>query len=356
MIDIARQRLHNQHLAGTPFAKPEEVVHWLGAVQAQDYAGAKWGLSQRTTGAANAAIDKLFDDGIILRTHVMRPTWHFVLPADIRWLLALTGPRVHAANAHYYRQLELDGAVFSRSHALLAGALQGGKHLTRAELARVLQDGGIATGGLRLGYLIMHAELDAIICSGPRRGKQFTYALLDDRVRQTTTLARDEALAELTRRYFASHGPATSPDYAWWSGLPAAEAKAGLEMVKSHFTHETVDGKTYWFAAPLAAVEVKDPTIHLLPNFDEHFVAYKDHQPSLDPAVLNNLPPPEEALRAHIIVRNGLVIGGWQRTLQKNEVIVKPKLLIPLNTTGQTALKAAAEAYGRFLGLPVTLL
>ena len=186
-LDIAHQRLHNEHLAGAQLNKPEAVVQWLCAVQSQDYAGAKWAIAQRTTGETNAALDQLFNDGKILRTHVMRPTWHFVLPADIRWLLRLTAPRVHAANAYYYRKLELDDAVFHRGNAALAKALQGGAQLIRAEIALVYTNAGIHASGLRLAYLIMHAELDALICSGALHGKQFTYAWLDDRVPQTQT-------------------------------------------------------------------------------------------------------------------------------------------------------------------------
>src|SRR5688572_7498551 len=156
-FDIAHRRLHNQHLVGLPFDRPEDVVRWLGAVQAQDYAGAKWALAQRCTGATNAAIDQLFNDGAILRTHVMRPTWHFVLPADIRWMLELTAPRVNAVSASYCRRLELDDAVFARGNDLLARALQGGNQLTRPELARVLGDGGVDASGLRLGFLLMRA-------------------------------------------------------------------------------------------------------------------------------------------------------------------------------------------------------
>jgi Winged helix DNA-binding domain len=178
-------------------------VEWLGAVQAQDFAAAKWALGLRLQGVTDDDIEQAFIDGAILHTHVMRPTWHFVSPADIRWLLALTAPRVHAASASYNRKLELDDAVFRCTHAVLANALQGGKQLTRDELASALQQAGIATEGeQRVTHIMMRAELDGIICSGARRGQQFTYALLAERAPHARMLARDEALAELTRRYW----------------------------------------------------------------------------------------------------------------------------------------------------------
>nr|MDQ6908888.1 winged helix DNA-binding domain-containing protein [Chloroflexota bacterium] len=231
-LDIAHVRLHNHHIAGTKLAAPDAVVRWLGAVQSQDYAGAKWAVGQRMHDTTDAALDQAFADGAILRTHVMRPTWHFVAPADIRWLLALTAPRVNATNAYHYRKHGLNDATFARSNAALTNALRGGAQRTRTELASVLQQAGIATNDLRLGLIMMRAELDGVVCSGARRGKQFTYALLDERAPPAETLARDEALAELTRRYMTSHGPATVQDFVWWSGLTMTDAKAGLEMVK----------------------------------------------------------------------------------------------------------------------------
>src|SRR5438105_4854056 len=272
-LDIAHRRLHNQHITRRTLETPQALVEWLGAVQAQDFAAAKWALGLRLQGVKDDDIEQAFTDGAILRTHVMRPTWHFVSPADIRWLLALTAPRVHAASAYYTRKLELDDAVFSGTHAVLANALQGGKQLTRDELASALQQAGIATEGeQRVTYIIMRAELDGIICSGARRGKQFTYALLAERAPQARSLDRDEALAELTTRYFTSHGPATIQDFVWWSGLTVADARAGLAMVTSHLLHETIGGQTYWFPVSRLAEQDLSQTAYLLPNYDEYTV------------------------------------------------------------------------------------
>src|SRR5438093_4214307 len=169
-LDIAHRRLHNQHITRRTLETPQALVEWLGAVQAQDFAAAKWALGLRLQGLTDDDIEQAFTNGAILRTHVMRPTWHFVSPADIRWLLALTAPRVHAASAYYTRKLELDDAVFRCTHTVLANTLQGGKQLTRDELASALQQAGVATEGeQRVTYIIMRAELDGIICSGARR-------------------------------------------------------------------------------------------------------------------------------------------------------------------------------------------
>ena len=265
-MNIAHQRLLNQQIALQTFQKPDEVVRWLGAVQAQDYAAAKWAVAQRTKGITDSAVDQALDKGEILRTHVMRPTWHFVAPEDIRWLLELTAPRVHSANAYQYRRLELDKTIFKRRNAALTKVLRDGQHLTRAELASVLQQAGIEVNDLlRVTYLILSAELDGILCSGARRGKQFTYALLDERVPTVKTLSREEALAELTRRYFTGHGPASEEDFVWWSGMTRADVRSGIEMVKQQLGHDVVNGRTYWFAASMTTAKVNRQAAYLLP-------------------------------------------------------------------------------------------
>lgn len=240
MTDIATRRLHTQRLAGEPFASAVDAVAWLGAVQSQDYAGAKWALGQRTRGVTDADLDRLCDEGAILRTHVMRPTWHFVLPCDIRWLLGLTAPRVKARLAPYDRRLEIDAPLLKRSHAVIESALEGGSSLTRAELGAALERAGIPAAGQRLGHLVSYAELDAIVVSGPRRGRQVTYALLEERAPSARRLDRDEALAELTRRYFTGHGPAQVQDFAWWSGLTVADVRRGLELAGPVLAHEVI--------------------------------------------------------------------------------------------------------------------
>src|SRR5581483_11815980 len=217
--ELVQRRLANQGISQPRFKTPREVVTWLGAVQAQDYAAAKWAVALRAQGVTDAAMDQALAEGTILRTHVLRPTWHLVIPEDIRWMLELTAPRIHALMTYQHRQLELDKTVFKRSHAALVKALQGGKQLTRSEITAALQRAGISTDGSRLTYLLGQAEIDGVICSGGRRGKQFTYALLDERAPKAKTLPREQALFELARRYFTSRGPATLQDFVWWSGL-----------------------------------------------------------------------------------------------------------------------------------------
>jgi hypothetical protein len=353
-VDLVRERLRNQKLLQSEFHKPDETVAWLGAVQSQEYAGAKWALGQRANGLTDSDIDDAFNRGTILRTHVLRPTWHFVARADIRWLLALSGPRVHAVSAHYYRKMELDDRLFARSRKVFERALAGGRYLTRPELARALEKAGILAKGPRLAYLVMHSELNAVICSGPRQGKQFTYALLDERAPEARSLARDDALAELTRRYFHSHGPATLRDYVWWSGLTVREARAGLGMIMGTLVHETRDGLEYWFPPSAATTRRSTSTVHLLPIYDEHLIAYKDRGIVLDESCRGVLWSMGAEFPNQLVV-NGRVTGAWRRTFGANAIRIEVTPFRPLEKIELRGLEAAAERHGRFMNLPVTL-
>ncbi len=359
---IARQRLCNQRLTGSTLRHPAEVVHWLGAVQAQDYAGAKWSLGMRldptVAGIGDAFVEQAFDAGAILRTHVLRPTWHFVAPEDIRWLLDLTAPRVHLLNALYYRRVGLDDHLYARAREVLIQALTGSTYLTRDELRRALDAAGTAADvELRMAYILIRAELDGLICSGPRRGKQFTYALLDERVPPAAPCGREEALAELARRYFTSHGPATAHDLARWASLTLEDVRAGLAANAAYLQAEEVDGQTYWFdpALPAAAAPpAPEPTAYLLSIYDEYVIGYKewsaiaaDEDAARLRALANDL--------TNVVLVDGRIAGTWKRAIGKRRATVTLKPLRPLNSVEMDAVAAAAGRLGAFLGLPVTL-
>jgi hypothetical protein len=355
MTTIATKRLHQQRLVKDFFQNPEDVVQWFGAVQAQEYAAAKWALALRMSNITDAQVEQAIADGAILRTHVMRPTWHFVIPADLRWLLELTGPRVKAAMASYFRQVGLDDATLSQTNRLLAAALESGKHLTRAELGSMLEQAGISTPNLRLSFILSYAELDRVVCSGARRGKQQTYALFDERVPPTTVLKREEALAKLTQRYFTSHGPATVQDFSWWSGLTVADAKAGIEMVKSELIQEVIDGKTYWFSPELQTEPPGSPIVHLLPPYDEYLVGYKDRSAVYDQKYNQQLSFSDNPLDHYTIAIDGQIAGTWTRMIKKSTLLIEFSPFQPLTNAEVEAIHAAAEKYGKFLGLDVKL-
>lgn len=353
--DIARRRMHNQRLWGTPFDKLQEVLGWLGAMQAQEFAVAKWSVAQRANGVDQAAMRLAFDDGVILRSHFLRPTWHFALAEDIRWLLTATAPRVQALNAYYNRQQGIDEELAAKTNAVIEKALAGGRHLTRKELAAVLERDGVAASGNALAYIIMRAELDGIAVSGAMRGKQHTYALLDERAPKAARLDRNEALAELTKRFFVSRGPATMKDLARWSSISAAECRAGLEMVKSELDHEEVDGRTYWFVSSSRAPKGPARTrVDLVQGYDEIVMSYSESKDVLAPAA----PIPiyrDGRMFLHAILLDGRLIGHWRHGPPKDSVDIEAVFYRPLEPAESDSLEAAAERYGRYLGLPATV-
>jgi hypothetical protein len=322
-------------------------------VQAQDYLAAKWAVGLRLLHGTDDLIERALDNGSILRTHVMRPTWHFVTPADIRWMLALTAPRLRAATATYYRTLELDNKVLSRSIDVITRSLQGGKALARSELAVILQGHGIdVRNSMRLGSIILHLEFAGAICSGGRRGKQFTYALLDERVPPSRVLEREEALSLLIRRYFTSHGPATLKDFAWWSGLTTTDAKAGLGMVKHDLVQETADEETHWFSPKPSCTKVSSTQVLLLPNFDEYAVGYADRSMIFDVSHTAKLDSRASPIAQHTIVVDGKIAGTWKRVIKKDSVTLAPKLFATITMAQNRALAKAAAGYAKFLGVP----
>ena len=347
---IAARRLHNQRLAWAKARSAAGAVAWLGAVQAQEYGPARWALGVRLPeGRSDAEIARAFDRGGILRTHVLRPTWHFVTPEDIRWMLALTAPRVHARMAPYDRRLELDAPLLTRAAAVIERALGDGGFLTRQELRLALDRAGIDTRSPRLAHIVLYAELEQIACSGPRRGNQFTYAPVAARAPRARVLPRDEALALLTKRYFQSHGPATVRDFVWWSGLTTADAKRGLGMTRARA--ESIEGLTYWSLPGTAGVGAAPP-VHLLPIYDEYLIAYHDRVAvPHGPLVLRSMAGP--ATFQHALVIRGQVAGTWRTSAKGGSVAIDVVPLRRLTRGEQSAVREALTAYERFLRVPV---
>lgn len=346
-LDVARRRLAGQFLTTAGPANPAELVRVLGAVQAQDYAGAKWVLGQRMRISSERVIERELAEGRILRTHVLRPTWHLVGPADIRWMLALTAPRVEAAIAYHARANELDAKAFRRSNDAIAKALAGGRQLTRAELGSALAHAGVkSASGQRLAHLVMQAELDAIVCSGARRGKEFTYALIDDLVPPTAARERDDALQDLTRRYFETRGPATVHDFAWWSGLTVADAKRGVQIAGPQLSCSTVEGKEVWFTERSLPRSVA--SAHLLPNYDEYFIGHKDRS-AIGLRIGNTSSVTGgNALIGNVIVVDGQLVGGWKRVDTKLGVAVDLQIETAITPVERRRIERAVDRFVSF--------
>ena len=358
MNDLIRRRLANQRLSRSSFRTPAEVVAWLGAMQSQDYPGAKWAIGLRAP-VTDEEVDRACDEGTIIRTHILRQTWHFIARDDIRWMLALSGPRVNAISAHYYRKMEIDERTATRSRKVFERVLRDDTHLTRPELGAALRRAGIVASGTRLAFLTLRAELDAVICSGRRRGHQPTYALLDERVPPRigpfgpAPIDRDAALAELTRRYFTSHGPATLKDYVWWSGLTVRDARAGIELAGPSLGREDVDGFTYWSADRRVPKTGAAPVAHLLPNYDEYLIAHKDRHLVVSRGSGDGVTRIKDPFVHHVVI-DGRLAGSWTRTVKDGSVDVRCAMYGRPGAETARAIDAAVARLGRFMARPAT--
>ena len=349
LADIANNRLINQQIARGNFGTVKQLVDWMGAMQAQDFGMAKWAIGLRLPNATDQVIETAINNGEIIRTHILRPTWHFISADDIYWMLALRAISIKASLRGRHSQLGLSEDVVAKSNLILANLLHGGKHLTRDELLPELSKAGIPIDENRASHLLVRAELDGLVCSGAIRDRKQTYALLEERVPKTNLPAREEALALLAKKYFSSHGPATLADFAWWSGLSATDSSHALEMVKSNFNSKTIDAQTYWFPDGPSIHATGKEEVYLLPAFDEYLISYKDRRAALpfenfSKAVSNN------GIFWPIVVVKGQVTGVWKRTIKKGKVLVETEFFKPPGQTTKQLIENAALQYGTFVG------
>jgi hypothetical protein len=346
-IDIVQQRIVNQQLAGTKFKSAKEIVSWMGAMQAQDYAMSKWAVGVRLPGSTDESIEQAIDRGEIIRIHVMRPTWHLVSSEDVKWMLALTAPHLRRSMMGRHKALGLTDQIFKKSNSIIEKSLDKNGYMTRAELVNELNKNKIKPDNLQTIHIMFNAELNASVCNGPMRGKQFTYALLEQRVPKSKSLKTEEALAKLSLRYFTSHGPATLQDFTWWSGLPAGEAKKALEMSKTNLRSIKIEDQTYWFDES-SRKEVAIQSIYFLPAYDEFMISYKDRSASLSPKFSLNALTSNGIFRPIIMV-NGQVIGTWSREIKKDKVVLEPKFFRSSQKISKKEMNAAFASYQNFL-------
>jgi hypothetical protein len=348
--DIQKLRLISQRLPAKLPISPQDMVSYFGAMQAQDYSMAKWAIGLRC-GSSDHIIEDSIYNAEIIRTHILRPTWHFVSASDLRWMLELTAPHVKKLASSMGRKYCLDDKSLLKYYSKMERLLSGNKHLTREEIMLKLNV-GTSANNIQNSLIMMNAELDGIVCNGENRGKQFTYALLEERIPETGKISQEESLAKLANKYFTSRGPATLKDFIWWSGLSVTNAKIALELIKPEFQSQQFDNQTYWFHNTLSLKTINPERIYLLPAFDEFLISYKDRTASI--SAENQLKAfTKNGIFSPILVLNGEVVGTWKRTIKKDKVFIEIKPFIPL-IDNQNIL-SAINIYEKYLGRTVTL-
>lgn len=345
--EISYLRLINHQIAASKFTTAKEIVDWMGAVQSQDYPMSKWAIGLRLPGSTESMIESALDSGEIFRTHALRPTWHIVSAKDIHSLLELSAPHIKTAMRSTDKLLGLTDSVFRKSQEIMQMNMQNERHLTRDEIISILINAGFDLGENRASHLLMHAEIDAVICSGKIKAGKPTYALLSERVPPSASFDPDLACTELAKKYFTSHGPATLQDFVWWSGLPVGQSKKALETIRSAFVSETVDNQTYWFSAEIQNFEPKKNTIHFVPAYDEFIISYRDRKASL-PFENMSQAVSVNGIFKPVIVINGQVEGTWKRTIKKNKIILETRFFSPVSKSVKNQLEEALMPYGQF--------
>ena len=353
--EIARWRLRSQHLV-TPYAGSADVaIRSLLAVQAENASQATWAVASRTHHPDEGELKALLDQGRVIRTHVLRPTWHFVMAEDIGWLLELTAPRIRPT---FVRQLQethgLSGAGLDHASSIILEALANRPDQTREELADCLRDNGHEPKGQLLMLLLALLEVDRLICSGRWLDGAHTYATFADRVSSPRRLDRDEALAELSLRYFAGHGPATERDLAYWATLTIGDVRRGLSQVRDRLASFDHDGRTFWHApGDSPPTRRLAPTGHLLQILDETYRGYQDSRMVLDS---DGIVPRGRETAIGMALVDAQMVGRMRRTVGRGVVFEISPYDGTLPPAHRASLDQAAARYGAFLGLEHTIL
>jgi len=352
---LAHHRLVRQHIVTSTCRTPGEVVSNLVAMQAQDYTSALWAVGLRVPGATEVDIQQAVRDRLIVRTWPMRGTLHFAAAKDVRWMLKLLTPRIVAGAAGRRRQLELDDATFIRCEKVFSRALEGGRQLIREEMFEALRRARIMVDNHRGYHILWRLAQEGLLCFGSHQGKQATFTLLDEWVPPAKSVEREKALAELARRYFIGHGPATLHDFVWWSGLKISEAREAIDLASPHLLQETVKDKVYWMSPGKLTLSKEVSSMYLLPGFDEFLLGYQDRSACLDPKYANKIVPGSNGIFLPTIVSNGRVIGTWKRATKKKSVLLTSASFKPMSKAESSAFIRAAEHYGKFMGLSVEI-
>jgi hypothetical protein len=348
--EIANRRLKAQLLSGGGGVSAREVVRHMGAIQAQDSAMSKWAVGVRS-GLKEEEVTQELEAGNIIRTHVLRPTWHLVDAGDVRWMLALTAPGVKRAYMGMSRTLGMDDKFMADSNKKIARMLSKGVAMTREEIMAGLKFNRDVQNDIRPSLIMMNAEQDAVVCNGPTRGKNITYMLMDARVSPGEKLRRDESLARLAYTYFNSHGPATVADFAWWSGLGINDARRGAASVSAQLESETVEGLTRYFTDHGMP---QKKGVHLLPAFDEYLVSYKDREVSI---AISHQPKAftKNGIFRPVIVDSGNVSGTWKRDVKGNRVIIEATLFEEMSIAKKALIARRAGDFAGFLKRDLTM-
>ncbi len=352
--EISHHRLVSQKLLETNSHSPQEIVHHLGAMQAQDYSMAKWAIGSRCN-ATEKEIEEAINSAQIIRTHILRPTWHFVSADDIYWMLDISGPQVQKMTISAAKKYDYDIKKLNQINATIEKLLSGNNHLTREEIMQELDIKKSSGQEFLAAAIMMHAELEGLVCNGKMKGKQITYALLEERVEKPKSkLTKEEGLAKLAKRYFESHGPATVLDFSWWSGFPPTICNKAINAIELQLNSIIIDNQTFWFKKDHSNLDTFRESVHFLPAFDEILISYKTREASIlqehqSLAFTNN------GIFKPIILENGKAIGTWKRTIKKDHAKIETQFFNETESSKKAILFEGIKAFENYLETKVVI-
>ena len=346
-MHIPHHRLHTQQIAQQQFQQPKELLNWMGAMQAQDYEMSKWAVALRLPDANENKIETALNNGELIRTHILRPTWHIVSAENHRWMMDLSAPQLTRTLNSYNKSVGIDAKTLLKAEKIILKLLAKKNHCTRDEIMSILQKEKINTDNYRSAHIMFHAELNGLVCNGIRKGKEITYALLDERIPLSKKLNRDEALAKLATIYFQSHSPATLKDFSWWSGLNQTEAKKSIDFISKNLEKIEVGEQTYFVFQPTKKIK-QNAEIHLLPAFDEYIISYNHRLDVVDknqaPKVFTN-----NGIFKPMIVHDGKIIGTWKRTIAGKKLTTEIFPFEKISKQTEMEIEKKIEAFKKYL-------
>jgi hypothetical protein len=340
-------RLQSQQLITPKFEKPKDLVAWMGAIQGQEYNMSKWAVGIRLANPSLQAVDDAIRKGEILRTHLLRPTWHLVTPEDIRWMIMLSGKRIKPSLALIEKELGLGAKQFLGGIQSIEKMVER-QNLTRQEIITELEKTGITNATQSINAFTIYAEAEGIICSGVEKEGKHTYTLLEERVAPVKELNKDEALAKLAVMYFQSHSPATLNDFMWWSGLSITESRHAIELIKDRLIVDSKESNDFYIHQSYSDIKETEDVLHFIPPYDEYLISYKVRTDVLD---LAHHPKAftKYGIFYPVIMHNGKVVGNWKKSTKKGETVIETSFFDKNYKIDKKLIKQAEERYKKFI-------
>lgn len=342
-------RMLNQQLLSPLYERPEDIVAWQGAMQAQDYNYFRWAIGIRQRTPQLVGLQEAFAKAELLRLHLLRCTVQVVSQTDIGWLLPLCKERNLRTLQSWHKSINVSfsESYFEEITRAMQELLAGGKSLPKKVIAERLTSLGFLLDDRLLTSLLVRMEIEGLLCSGEMQGREATWALLSERVPTICSLTPDEALKQLALKYFRSHSPASLEDFVWWSGLPKAQCRKALTLIANEIEETKVEEETMYLYHNTPDCSDYAGMVLLLPPYDEYLIGYKSRWVALEK---------KHTAKAHnnfgifkpVILHEGRVVGNWKASIDKQGENLTIDFFAEKSKIGKQSLQGAVNQFVEF--------